>query len=195
MAYRLAASAIFFSLCAGVATAGGVERKSQLVGIVFESGRYAELSFGAVDPNVSSNAVAGLGDFASGDTSPSYLQFGAAFHQELKDNLSVSVTFDQPFGADVSYPTGTNYFAQGSTPQLRSNALTGVLRYRTDTDFSIYGGLRYQTLEAKANVPFMSAYTADGARDGGFGWLVRGRLRDSRHRAAGSADLQFVDRT
>ena len=137
MAYRLAASAIFFSLCAGVATAGGVERKSQLVGIVFESGRYAELSFGAVDPNVSSNAVAGIGDFASGDTSPSYLQFGAAFHQELKDNLSVSVTFDQPFGADVSYPTGTNYFAQGSTPQLRSNALTGVLRYRTDTDFSI----------------------------------------------------------
>jgi long-subunit fatty acid transport protein len=172
MTHRFFAPAIVFTLCAGTATAGGIERTSQLVGIVFESGRYAELSFGAVDPTISGNAVGGLGGFASGDMAPSYLQFGAAYHQELNENLSLSVIFDQPFGADVRYPTGTNYFGQGATAELRSNALTGILRYRTDTNFSVYGGLRYQTLEAKASVPFVSNYTADGGRDGGVGWLV-----------------------
>lgn len=49
-----AASAL--ALTAGGALAGGIERTNQSVGILFEKGRYAELSFGHFAPDVSGTA-------------------------------------------------------------------------------------------------------------------------------------------
>ena len=157
---------------ATTASAGGIERTNQVVGILFEEGRYVEFSFGNVNPTVSGNAVPALGGFASGDMAPSYWQFGAAYKQDINEQLSFALIYDQPFGADVAYPAGTNYFAQGATAELRSNALTGVLKYDTSDRFSVYAGLRYQTLGAEASIPFVANYTANGSADGGFGYLV-----------------------
>ena len=41
------------------ASAGGVERSSQSVAILFEQGRYAELSFGHFDPSVTGSVAGG----------------------------------------------------------------------------------------------------------------------------------------
>ncbi|MGI1663297.1 OmpP1/FadL family transporter [Palleronia sp. KMU-117] len=181
MAFRLVATATAVSLCAGTAFAGGIERTNQVVGIIFQEGTYAELSFGYVDPSVSGTATAfsPTPGANSGNMVKAYSLAGAAFRMNINDQLSFGVIFDQPYGADVSYPAGTGYFAQGSTAELDSNALTAVLRYQFAGNYDIYGGLRYQTLSANAFIPFVTPvpgvtppYQVNGERDGGLGWLI-----------------------
>lgn len=154
------------------ASAGGIERTSQIVGVLFEEGRYAELSLGYVDPTVSGTAVPALGGFSSGDMATNYWLFGGAYRQDINEKLSFAIIYDQPYGANVAYPLGTNYFAQGSTANLNSNALTGLLKYKATENVSVFGGLRYQTLAANADIPFIGLYTANGAEDGGFGYVL-----------------------
>jgi long-subunit fatty acid transport protein len=186
MKRRLLATAAAAALCAGSAHAGGIERTSQVVGIIFEPGTYAELSFGYVDPSVSGVATAfsPTPGASSGNMVESYSLVGAAFRMDINDALSFGVIFDQPYGADVAYPRGTGYFAQGSTATFDSNALTAVARYEFAGNYDIFGGVRYQTISANAFIPFVTApalpgivapgapYQATGERDGGVGWLI-----------------------
>ncbi|MEX3315551.1 OmpP1/FadL family transporter [Sulfitobacter sp. PS-8MA] len=161
--------------------AGGIDRSGQSINALFESGRYAEFTFGAISPDTSGTAVAALGGFDSGDMTSSYMQFGAAYKADINDRLSYAVIYDQPFGADVDYPTGTNYYAQGSQADLDSHALTGLLRYKMPNNFSVHGGIRIQTIEATAAVPFVTGsagpfagapYRVDGDRDTGVGYAL-----------------------
>lgn len=172
MIKRTMTAAAALATAATTASAGGIERTNQVVGVLFEEGRYVELSLGYVDPTVSGTAVPALGGFSSGDMAPGYWIVGGAYRQDINDKLSFALIYDQPYGANVDYPTGTNYFAQGSTAELSSNALTGLLKYQASENVSVYGGLRYQTLAANANIPFIGLYTANGAQDGGFGYVV-----------------------
>lgn len=172
---------------AGIVHGGAVDRSGQSVAVIFEPGNVFELNFGSVTPDVSGVATgfSPTPGGGSGDMAPSYLQFGAAYKRSFGNGLDVALIFDQPFGADVDYPAAQPYFARGTTAELRSNAVTGVLRYRFPNNISVIGGLRYQTFSASAAAPFITAgpatpgvvapgapYTADGARDGGFGYLV-----------------------
>ncbi|HLQ18091.1 MAG TPA: hypothetical protein VK146_03855, partial [Tabrizicola sp.] len=54
----------------GGAYAGGVERSAQSVAILFEQGRYVELSFGRFSPDISGSV--GGGAVSSGDMAPGY---------------------------------------------------------------------------------------------------------------------------
>lgn len=168
--HYLAAAALLGSSV--TAHAGNLDRSGQSISALFEEGRYGELSFGSGSPSVSGTAVAGLGGVSSGDISPSFTQFSAAYKADINERWSYALIYDQPFGADVAYPTGTGYFAQGSTATLDSHALTGILRYKMPSNFSIHGGLRIQTLEATANIPFISNYSVVGDRDVGVGYLL-----------------------
>ena len=175
-AWKVAAG---LALAATTVSAGGVERTTQSVGIIFEEGNVAELSFGSVNPKVSgvgagaavSAATPSPGD-PSGNMTEQYMRFGFAYKHQFTDALSFALVYDQPFGANVDYPTGTGYFAAGATAELKSNALTGVLKYTTENNFSVYGGIRYQTLQAEANVPFVAGYTGSSDTDGSVGYLV-----------------------
>ncbi len=181
MTYKFLAVAAVLS-GATAAHAGGIDRTGQSVAALFEAGRYAELSFGAASPDTS--GVGGLlsPGVASGDMTESFMQFGAAYKADLNDQLSYAIIFDQPFGADVNYPVGTGYFAQGSTAEFNSNAVTGILRYKMPNNFSVHGGLRVQSVDAKATIPFVSAgagaprpgapYDVAGDRDTGVGYLM-----------------------
>ena len=160
---------------ATVAQAGGIERTSQSVGVLFEQGRYVELSFSAVSPSVSGvggNLTTGV---PSGDMTESYLTFGFAYKADLNDTFSYALIYDQPSGADVLYPGVPgpgSYFAAGSTADFTSHALTTILQYNMENNVSVYGGLRAQTIEADANVPFLGAYSATADRDFALGYLV-----------------------
>lgn len=157
---------------AGSAQAGGIDRSGQSIGVIFETGNYAELSFGSVSPSVSGTSVIGLGNRPSGDMADDYSQVSGAVKTAFTDRLDFALIFDQPYGANVLYPTGTGYYAGGSSATLESNALTGVVQYTLPSNFSVFGGLRYQTMGAVASVPFVAGYTANGASDGGVGYLV-----------------------
>ncbi len=76
-----------------------------------------------------------------------------------------TVLYPGTFGVDP-------YFAAGSTAEFTSHALTAFCKYNLENNVSVYGGLRAQTIEADANVPFLGAYTANGERDFAMGYLV-----------------------
>jgi long-subunit fatty acid transport protein len=157
------------ALTAGAAQAGGIDRSGQSTSILFEKGNYAEFSFGRVSPKVSGDRLG----VASGDMAGDYNQITGALKYQINDRLSAALIVDQPFGADVSYPTGTGYVFSGSTATINTMAMTGLLKYTTASNISVYGGLKYQTMSAEASVlPTSAAYTGNADRDGGFGYVV-----------------------
>lgn len=159
-------------ICGASATlAGGLERTTQSPAVIFENGRYFELNFGYGAPDVSGIAGAITPGANSGNMTESYLNFGFAYKADINDRMSYALIYDQPYGADVAYPTGTGYFAAGSTAEFNSHALTGILKYKMNDNVSVYGGLRLQSIQAEADVTFLS-YSADTDADYRLGYLV-----------------------
>lgn len=163
----------------GTAQAGGIDRSTQSAMLLFEPGNYAEFTIGNLAPDVSGTAVPLLGGGDSGSALDNYTLFNGGVKFGIAEGFTGAVILDKPFGADVSYPGDTGYFAQGSTATLDTGSITGLLRYTTPTQISVFGGLRYQTLSAKALIPFVTAvpgvtapYEADGEQEGGLGYVV-----------------------
>ena len=77
------------------ATAGGLDRSGQGIGIIFEEGNAVELSFGQITPSVTGIASGvGLGGVGSGNMASPYTQMGLGFKYQVKDNLSLSLIID-----------------------------------------------------------------------------------------------------
>lgn len=155
---------------AGTASAGGVERSTQSVAILFEQGRYAELSFGRFDPSVSGSV--GGGALQSGDMSSGYNTFSLGYKMDIGDRMNLAVILDQPIGANVAYPAGTGYPLQGTTAKLSSSAVTALLRYKFENNVSVYGGLRYETVKGVVSIPFVGGYTLETNNDSELGYVV-----------------------
>jgi long-subunit fatty acid transport protein len=157
------------ALTAGAASAGGIDRSGQSTSILFEKGNYAEFTFGRVSPSVSGS----VGGTSSGDMAGNYNQISGAMKYQFNDRWSAALIVDQPFGADVNYPTGTGYTFAGSSATINTMAMTGLVKYTTPSNMSVFGGLKYQTMSAEASVlPSSVAYTGTAKRDGGFGYVV-----------------------
>ncbi|WP_114287285.1 hypothetical protein [Candidatus Halocynthiibacter alkanivorans] len=158
------------------AYAGGIERTTQSVGVLFEEGNYAEFSFASVSPDVSgtSTVFSGFSGASSGDMAETYTKAGAAMKIQISDRLSAAVIFDQPFGADVNYGDADDpfYFAVNSTAVLNTTAITALLKYTSSEYASVYGGLRYQSMDAVASIPFVDNYAVTGEKDSGVGYVL-----------------------
>ncbi|WP_374394710.1 hypothetical protein [Tabrizicola sp.] len=152
------------------AHAGGVERSSQSVAILFEQGRYAELSFGHFSPTVEGSL--GGGALQSGDMAGSYNSWSLGYKMDIGDRMAFALVLDQPIGANVNYPTGTGYPLGGSTAELTSSAITALLRYKFENNVSVYGGLRYETVHGEASLPFVGGYTLNTNQDSELGYVV-----------------------
>lgn len=163
---RVLTSGAALALSATMTMAGGIERSTQSVAILFEEGNYAELSLGYFDPNIT--AVPGI---PSGDMAPSYTTYSLGYKQSLRDNLDLAVILDQPAGASVSYPAGTPYPLQGSTAKIETQALTALLRYKFPSNVSVYGGLRAQSAEGRVSLPFLG-YTMNTNTDTQLGYVL-----------------------
>jgi long-chain fatty acid transport protein len=150
------------------AVAGGVERSTQSVAILFEQGRYAELSFGRFDPDVSGTFP--LSGASSGDMAGGYNSWSLGYKMDFGDRMSFAMVLDQPIGADVNYATGTGYPLAGSTAKLSSSALTALLKYKFENNVSVYGGLRYETVHGQ--VALSSGYTLETNNDTELGYVV-----------------------
>ena len=167
MKHLLMMTAASFAVTATSTFAGGIERSNQSVGILFEEGTYGEFTYSTVSPSVS-----GTVGVPSGDMSPSYQNFSFGYKQDFGENLSFALILDQPIGADVSYPGGGLYPLRGSTATIDSHALTGLLRYKFPSNFSIYGGIRAQQLDAQVSLPTIGAYALTVPSDTEFGYVV-----------------------
>lgn len=174
MKYALSAGA-FLLLGTAMANAAGIDRSGQPVGLLWEEGDAFELSFGAVDPSISGTvAIPGVGVLGSGDMAESYNQIGLGFKKQLNDQWSVTVMYDQPFGADVAYPTGTNYPLAGTTADLNSDGITGVAKYQINDNFSVYGGARMVSVGGDVEIYQNGAltYTGEFANTSGTGYVA-----------------------
>jgi long-chain fatty acid transport protein len=157
------------SLIAAGAYAGGIERSTFSSNILFEDGRYFELSFGAVSPTVDGTFM-GL---SSGDMAPSFFSFGAGYKADINDSWSYAIILDQPVGADVDYSgADAGYPFLGSTAEVDSLALTGIIKYTTPQNFSVYGGVRAQSVKGNVTIPLFGPYTLTTNNDLEFGYLV-----------------------
>jgi len=157
------------ALAAGAAFAGGVERSTQSVAILFEEGNYAELTFGSVEPSVTGVATPAYGGIESGNMSEDYTQsdFGVKFG--VSEKVDVALVFDHPIGADVFYPKGasapvpfgTDYTFSGGNADLNSRAINVYLRYKLPNNFSLIAGIRQTTAGGTLGIPFFNNYTLE----------------------------------
>jgi long-chain fatty acid transport protein len=174
---RILTAAAALAAAATTAQAGGVEKSTQSVAILFEQGSYAELSFGNFSPDVSGSILGGA--INSGDMASTYNSWSLGYKTDLGDRLAMAVIIDQPIGADVDYP-GTlapgAYPLAGSTAELTSSAITALLRYKLENNFSVYGGLRYQTVKGEVSLPVVGfpgpGYTLSTNNDAELGYVV-----------------------
>jgi long-chain fatty acid transport protein len=132
------------TVAASGAFAGGFERSGNPVGFMFEAGNYAELSFGIVSPTVKGAAAGGLAP--SGDVSPTYRQLGFAIKTNLSDKLSLGLSVDPSFGADITYPLPSPgpgpYPIRGTAAELNGDTLSVIGRYKFSESLSAHVGLR-----------------------------------------------------
>lgn len=123
------------------ATAGGIDRSGQSIGAIFEDGKYVELSYGMVTPDVTGTFA---GVMESGNVAPSYGTVGLTFKTDIDDKVSLALIIDQPFGADVAYDTA-GYILTGTSAQVKTTSITAVGRYKFNENLSVHFGPRYLT--------------------------------------------------
>lgn len=156
-----------------IASAGGIDRSGQSVGILFEEGSYVEFSYGYVDPTVSGttlNNIGGIPTEGTGDMAPSYSLVSVGFKTDVGDKISTALIFDQPFGSVAGYPLSGSLYAT-SVADLSTTAITLVASYDVSDNIVIFGGGSYQTMSATATLPFYE-YTVDAEAGSGFGYVI-----------------------
>lgn len=171
--YILSATAV--CLTTGSAYAGALDRTGQSVDVLFEDGRYVEFSLGYISPDVTGeniNPFLGPVGTKSGDIGVSNFNFGGAYKADINERLSYAIIIDQPYKAEVDYPTVPGYFGSDSSAEFNSTAVTTLLKYRMDNGFSVFGGLRFQETEAKAAIAFAAQYEVEAEADWGVGYVA-----------------------
>lgn len=183
------ASASILALGTGMVEAAGIERAVPSTRVLFKDGRYVEVSASYVSPDLSGRGanLAPIGfplqvPGSTGDLLESYWQLGFAFKTDLTDRISFALIGDEPWGADTKYSRGSfpagpfppNFSYAGTTADLDSYALTGIIAYDVTPAVKLYAGLRAQWMEANSKAPFINGYSIDTNSDWGFGYMLGG---------------------
>jgi long-subunit fatty acid transport protein len=164
-------------LSTSIAHAGGLDRSGQGIGIIFEEGNVAQLSFGYVSPEVSGEVVSPvLGAAAgleSGNMAPAYTQFSAGVKYAVSDDIDVAIILDQPYGALVDYSdASTGYYTGAVDVDVTATAITALGRYKIDENMSVHGGLRVQTVQAMVAKPNPIDYLIESEKSTAVGFVV-----------------------
>ncbi len=146
--------------------AGGIERTSQSVDIIFEEGTLVEFGVSFGMPSVSGTDPATLD---TGIMSPSYFGFSGGYKTDLSDKIALAVIFDQPYGSRAEYNAG---FYTGTTADLTSSAITVIGSYDVTERIVLFGGGTYQTVQATADIPFVGSYNIVADPASGFGFVA-----------------------
>lgn len=169
-------------LSAAAASALGLDRSGQDVGLLFEDGNVAEFALGLVRPSLEGEDVSPLFPTDEADV---YDEVGRDFgiwsygvKYQAGDRLSVAAILDQPYGADVLYEGDpATSLLGGTSATLDSQALTVLGRYEFNESFSVHGGLRHVRSEAEVVLSGQAYGGLNGYRvrleDGsGTGWVA-----------------------
>lgn len=173
---KILMTASALALGATAATAGGIERSSQSVGILFEKGNYAELNFGGFSPDVS--GTVGGGVVSSGDMTGGFGTYSLGYKRALNEKIDIAFVLENAIGANVGYPTGTGYPIAGSTAEVENVSLTAMMRYKMPQNFSAIGGVRAMRTSGVVSLPNLRGattitdYDMSSSTEIDFGYLV-----------------------
>ena len=154
------------------ASAGGIERSSQSVAILFEKGNYVEMNVGGFRPDVQGSVAGGL--VPSGDMAGNYGTYNFGYKRALSDKIDFALVLENAIGANVNYPlSATTYPLRGSTAEIENAAVTAMLRYKLPENFSVIGGLRALRTNGVVNLPAVGpGYAMTSSTETDFGYLV-----------------------
>lgn len=155
---ELATCLAVLAMAAWSASAGSLDRSGQPVDILFEpggeTGSHLELSYSVTSADVSGTGSGrdfsapltffniGAGSRYSGVGNDLW-QTGAGLKFRLTPQFSAAVIYDQPFGSGLDYNGAPGSTELGGTRALaKTNALTGLVRYEFDRNWSVHVGAR-----------------------------------------------------
>ncbi len=135
---NLTTAVVAISACGGAAMAGGIDRSGQGIGYLFEKGTYAELSFGAVAPNVTASGN------PYGNVTNRYTAGAMGLKWDLNEKVSMAIGIDSPYGADTDYGVSLGI---PFSAKLETKAITALGRYKMSPNLSLHGGLYNASME------------------------------------------------
>lgn len=164
-----------------IATAAPLDRSGQSVeDILYADGTYIEFGFSYVWPDVTGSSTTPLptplgvlpAGQDTGEVAESFAVPTLGMKYDVNDRISLAFIYDQPFGTDIDYPDDEAFVGAGTNATLDTQAYTALAKYRFDFGTSVFGGIRYQTLEADADVPFAGNYSIEADEDGAVGYVL-----------------------
>lgn len=192
--------------------AAALDRSGQSISAFLQPGNYFEAGISVLDPNVSGkvrngytpNAAlpassAGLQNTSVGEMAGDYYFPSAALKLQVTDNFSFGLIYDQPFGAEVEYSTGTQKTTalpgplaplgnqgafhngtEGTSAEVKSQSISMLFGYQPTENFNFYAGPVYQTVEGDVQLRGLAyggstafgGYNASIKETGDIGWLA-----------------------
>ncbi|WP_116131789.1 OmpP1/FadL family transporter [Tropicimonas sp. IMCC34043] len=179
---------------AGAASAGGLDRTGQPIGVLFEdggaTGGYAEISLSFTNPSVSGTGegVPATPPFLPGneagfdydDMVNDFYTAGVALKFRFSDAWSGALIFEEPFGTDLLYngnPATTDL--GGTKADAETSTLTALLRYKFSDNWSAYGGVRIQRIKGQISLGgqaygYVNGYNVDLDGSTAAGYVIGG---------------------
>ena len=194
------------------AFAAALDRSGQSISAFLQPGNYFEAGISVLDPNVSGkvrngytpNAAlpassAGLQNTSVGEMTGDYYFPSAALKLQVTDNFSFGLIYDQPFGAEVEYSTGTQKTTalpgplaplgnqgafhngtEGTSVEVKSQSISMLFGYQPTENFNFYAGPVYQTIKGDVQLRGLAyggnatfgGYNASIKETGDIGWLA-----------------------
>ncbi|WP_434278014.1 transporter [Acinetobacter sp. CE-15] len=170
--------------------AAALEQSGQSIQPFLEKGNYVEVSATAVDADISgkiSNRPELVNDpqnLNSGNMINSAQYYSAAFKLQLTDRISFGLLYDQPFGADITYPMQSNntfsdnkLTQQGTSANVDTESISMILGINPFSNFQLYGGTVYQSIKGDVSLrgnayDKLNGYDAKFKADHAVGWLA-----------------------
>ena len=177
-----------------------------------QPGNYFEAGISVLDPNVSGkvrngytpNAAlpassAGLQNTSVGEMAGDYYFPSAALKLQVTDNFSFGLIYDQPFGAEAEYSTGTQKTTalpgplaplgnqglfhngtEGTSVEVKSQSISMLFGYQPTENFNFYAGPVYQTIKGDVQLRGLAyggnatfgGYNTSIKETGDIGWLA-----------------------
>ncbi|MCH2165512.1 MAG: outer membrane protein transport protein [Marinovum sp.] len=183
----------------GFASAGGIERGSVPLSVMFEDGNYLQLGVTNARPAISGShgstvSALGIPTDTENLANPETL-ISAGLKMQLNEQLSFGFFLTNPYGASAEYTQGL--YSTLSSTQLaglgiagvtgntnlradwRSTGYEAILKYQLNEHASVYGGLRAVTSSADIAIP-IQLVTASAAAAGNtfaFDYYAQGEKR------------------
>lgn len=194
------------------AFAAALDRSGQSISAFLQPGNYFEAGISVLDPNVSGKvrngytphaalpaSSAGLQNTSVGEMAGDYYFPSAALKLQVTDNFSFGLIYDQPFGAEAEYSTGTQKTTalpgplaplgnqglfhngtEGTSVEVKSQSISMLFGYQPTENFNFYAGPVYQTIKGDVQLRGLAyggnatfgGYNASIKETGDIGWLA-----------------------